>query len=307
MVQINGCIHPRKAIVADFNGDGRPDIFVACHGYDATPFPGEANKVVLSQPNGTYVTSNASADVGFHHGAAAADLNGDGNCQTQSEVNTAGFAQYDFQDGDPANSVFTIPLFETANFEQCVPLKNNTQYLLVMEYTEPAGVPAGAPLFMLMTNEFKYAANRLLTSPVAAGGLGQCVPQYGEFLNAGLADDVLNNGAFNSGEVPLLRMLMEPVSSTEEPGTEPVVEATVNILPNPVNDLLRVDMDFVRTMDKVNVRVSDLTGRVVMEENFSGITTMSWSQSAAHLANGSYLVHITTPEGVRTQKFVVQH
>lgn len=235
------------------------------------------------------------------------DLNGDGNCQTQSEVNTAGFAQYDFQDGDPANSVFTIPLFETANFEQCVPLKNNTQYLLVMEYTEPAGVPAGAPLFMLMTNEFKYAANRLLTSPVAAGGLGQCVPQYGEFLNAGLADDVLNNGAFNSGEVPLLRMLMEPISSTEEPGTEPVVEATVNILPNPVNDLLRVDMDFVRTMDKVNVRVSDLTGRVVMEENFSGITTMSWSQSAAHLANGSYLVHITTPEGVRTQKFVVQH
>ena len=78
MVQANGCIHPRKAIVADFNGDGRPDIFVACHGYDATPFPGEANKVVLSQPNGTYLTSNASADVGFHHGAAAADLNGDG-------------------------------------------------------------------------------------------------------------------------------------------------------------------------------------------------------------------------------------
>ncbi len=78
MPQSNGCLHPRKAIVADFNGDGRPDIFVACHGYDAAPFPGETNKVVLSQPNGTYVVSDASADVGFHHGAAAADLNGDG-------------------------------------------------------------------------------------------------------------------------------------------------------------------------------------------------------------------------------------
>lgn len=73
-----GCIHPRKAAVADYNNDGRPDVFVACHGYDAAPFPGEKNKVVLSQPDGTYRTQDASTDVGFFHGAAAADLNGDG-------------------------------------------------------------------------------------------------------------------------------------------------------------------------------------------------------------------------------------
>lgn len=73
-----GCIHPRKAIVADFNGDGRPDILVACHGYDAAPFPGEKNKVVLSQSNGRYTIRDASDDIGFFHAASAADLNGDG-------------------------------------------------------------------------------------------------------------------------------------------------------------------------------------------------------------------------------------
>lgn len=78
MPQTNGCLHPRKAIVADFNNDGRPDVFVACHGYDAPPFPGEKNKIALSQPNGTYAVTDASADVGFNHGASAADLNGDG-------------------------------------------------------------------------------------------------------------------------------------------------------------------------------------------------------------------------------------
>jgi len=78
MTQTNGCVHPRKAIVADFNGDGRPDVFVACHGYDAIPFPGETSKVVLSQPTGTYVVSDASSDIGFNHAASAADLNGDG-------------------------------------------------------------------------------------------------------------------------------------------------------------------------------------------------------------------------------------
>jgi len=73
-----GCIHPRKAIVADFNGDGRPDVFVACHGFDASPFPGERNKIILSRANGTYVTQDASSDTGFFHAASAADLNGDG-------------------------------------------------------------------------------------------------------------------------------------------------------------------------------------------------------------------------------------
>lgn len=78
LADTNGCIHPRKAIVADFNNDGRPDVFVACHGFDAPPFPGERSKVVLSQPDGSYVISDASSDVGFNHGATAADLNGDG-------------------------------------------------------------------------------------------------------------------------------------------------------------------------------------------------------------------------------------
>lgn len=74
----NGCIHPRKAIVADFNKDGRPDVFVACHGWDSSPWPEEKNKIVLSKPDGTYAISDASPDVGFFHGASAADLNGDG-------------------------------------------------------------------------------------------------------------------------------------------------------------------------------------------------------------------------------------
>jgi hypothetical protein len=71
------CIHPRFAHVADLNRDGRMDVFVACHGYDSAPFPGERNQIVLSQPDGGYKVADASADVGFHHGAALFDFNGD--------------------------------------------------------------------------------------------------------------------------------------------------------------------------------------------------------------------------------------
>lgn len=74
---VKGCLNPRKAVVADFNKDGIPDVFVACHGYDAPPFSGEVSKLLLSHGRGSY----SIVDVGgveFGHGASAADVNNDG-------------------------------------------------------------------------------------------------------------------------------------------------------------------------------------------------------------------------------------
>jgi hypothetical protein len=72
-----GCLHPRKALVADFNGDGKPDVFFACHGFDAPPFPGEKQIYLLSQADGTYKKAATTFDC-FCHGASAADLNNRG-------------------------------------------------------------------------------------------------------------------------------------------------------------------------------------------------------------------------------------
>jgi hypothetical protein len=76
-----GCLSPRKVIVADFNGDGKPDSFIVCHGIDGDVKPGfsqgEHPRYILSQSDGTY----KNIDAGFNcycHGAAAADFNSDG-------------------------------------------------------------------------------------------------------------------------------------------------------------------------------------------------------------------------------------
>ncbi len=81
-----GCLHARKAVVADFNQDGKPDIFVACHGYDGNPPgtpvgppPGEIPVLLLSQPDGTYKISFLPlSGPAYMHSATAADINGDG-------------------------------------------------------------------------------------------------------------------------------------------------------------------------------------------------------------------------------------
>lgn len=72
-----GCLHPRKAAVADFNRDGRPDVYFACHGLDAPPYPGEHPHVLLSQPDGTYQNVTLAVTC-YCHSASAADVNDDG-------------------------------------------------------------------------------------------------------------------------------------------------------------------------------------------------------------------------------------
>jgi hypothetical protein len=70
----------RQIVIADFNGDGRPDAFIADHGDDHDPFPGYQSTLILSAPGGKLVdaTANFPQQYAFTHSAAAADVNGDG-------------------------------------------------------------------------------------------------------------------------------------------------------------------------------------------------------------------------------------
>ena len=74
-------VHARETIVADFNRDGRADIFLADHGYDANPFPGAQNGLILS--SGATGVTNATAQLpqvsDYTHSAEAADIDGDGD------------------------------------------------------------------------------------------------------------------------------------------------------------------------------------------------------------------------------------
>lgn len=74
-------MHPREAVQADFNKDGRPDLFIADHGYDAPPFPGAQNRLLLSAPGGGFVDASANLPQvsDFSHSATTGDINGDGN------------------------------------------------------------------------------------------------------------------------------------------------------------------------------------------------------------------------------------
>lgn len=77
-----GCIVARKILVVDFNGDGKPDAFVSCHGAEgpgpSSTWVGEKSRLLLSQPDGSYTNTELSAFDCYCHTATAGDLNGDG-------------------------------------------------------------------------------------------------------------------------------------------------------------------------------------------------------------------------------------
>jgi Ca2+-binding RTX toxin-like protein len=71
--------HPRIVVTADFNGDGRRDVFIGDHGYDAYPSPGHTNILLLGKANGgfTNASDRLPSAPDFTHSAAAADIDGD--------------------------------------------------------------------------------------------------------------------------------------------------------------------------------------------------------------------------------------
>ena len=103
-----GCTFPTKAIVADLNQDGKPDVFVACRGLGATAFVGEKSAVVLSQPNGRYEITFLATEGAFVS-AAAADFTGSGHADVividanTTTRDTSGR----FKDGFPIDSTTT--------------------------------------------------------------------------------------------------------------------------------------------------------------------------------------------------------
>jgi hypothetical protein len=72
---------PRQTVLEDFNGDGRLDILIADHGYDAEPFPGFESHLALSTADGRWrdASANLPRVKRFTHSATAGDVDGDGD------------------------------------------------------------------------------------------------------------------------------------------------------------------------------------------------------------------------------------
>jgi len=73
-----GMEHPRKILPGDYNNDGKLDAFIIAHGYDAEPFPGEAQAILINNGNGFDIKKIENTFI-FGHGGSSADIDNDGD------------------------------------------------------------------------------------------------------------------------------------------------------------------------------------------------------------------------------------
>src|SRR5262249_55612027 len=75
-------IGAQAPLVADFNGDGQPDLFIGDFGKDGPPFGGYHNSLLLSDDKGHLTNATSTAlpvTSDLTTGEAAGDIDGDGD------------------------------------------------------------------------------------------------------------------------------------------------------------------------------------------------------------------------------------
>ena len=80
----------------------------------------------------------------------------------------------------------------------------------------------------------------------------------------------------------------------------------INIVanPNPASEFVNLSMDFTQTFDEVNVMITDVAGRVVLMRDLGQVKNHQMTIDVSNLMSGTFIMNITTPEGVRTEKFI---
>ena len=117
--QTSKFIGPMIAEFADFNKDGRLDIFVGASGRDADPFPGGQNTIFMSNSDGTYTDSPELLPQvkNFTHDATIGDVNGDG----YPDIYASNVSTYPGQEGKGTLPQLLLsqngPTFESVNLE----------------------------------------------------------------------------------------------------------------------------------------------------------------------------------------------
>lgn len=185
------------------------------------------------------------------------------------QLKIVGTGTHDFTENQ--SEIATITLLETGNFNEKVPLKKGTRYLVGVSYKDAANK---AYQFVESDIQYFYIGTLFYTS-------GQWSA---------------------SPDAPVIRMRLD-ISTGVDEITLP--DYTLQLSPNPTTDLIRAKVNFDKATD-ANFVIADVTGRVLQMHTKKGILKETFEFNIRELAAGTYLMRISTDDGTKTKKFVVQ-
>jgi hypothetical protein len=179
-----------------------------------------------------------------------------------------------------AYSLQTVGILDVNSLEDSTLLAANSQYLVMIKYVRPAGDTLSvAPRFGFSGNEpFISYGTVVLSDQLYLGGFG------GANIVARL----------NTNDV------LSPAT-----GIQNIVERSqFDLMPNPADKVLNVNMNLVELSENVTVTLFDINGRIIEQSNYSNVKDQSVQLNVENLNAGFYFVRINTDKGVQTKEFV---
>ena len=78
----------------------------------------------------------------------------------------------------------------------------------------------------------------------------------------------------------------------------------MKVYPNPASDAIHLEGKLIYPTDKVLLKISDYTGRLIYKENFNSSTSIHQDLNVAQLSQGIYILEMTSTHGTWKQSFV---
>ncbi len=207
-----------------------------------------------------------------------------------SEREFIGFSDYEILGNElPAdvNIIEAEDIFNADGDELPILLDDDANYLVMLTMDSEVGISGTNALLD------SYSAMNLASTFAGA-------PRYWSFFGDG--SDIFTTDYVLNAFVPLVRMFIEPedASSVTALSADNLIEVT----PNPASEFVNISMDFTKSFDHVNVMMTDITGRVVLMKDLNNVKNHQMRIDVGNLLSGTFILNITTPDGVRTEKFI---
>ncbi|WP_269715447.1 FG-GAP-like repeat-containing protein [Caulobacter sp. NIBR2454] len=205
-------VHGRQIVVADLNKDGRSDAFFADHGYDAAPFPGARNALLLSSGATSSIDATGRLPTlkDFSHSAAAGDIDGDGDIDLYVGNYNGGAeeASYFLLNDGAANFTLSRGGLPTD--------------LATAQYNSPASLlfdaDADGDLDLLVTPNNTHAQSARILKNDGKGGFSQALSSFAMPKNGAL-ETVIDAKAADLNADGRLDLVLTTVVDLFKPGT----------------------------------------------------------------------------------------
>ncbi len=204
--------------------------------------------------------------------------------------------------GNEENNLITIPASAFTNIanpgDEHIHFEDGGDYLIMGQVVHPTP-GTGSFVFWQVNEDINYSATILRQNELAT-------PRYGSFIGEGATATTEAFTALSASDSPAAIMRMnieEDLVSTKDLLS---ADNSVRLFPNPVSNVLNVQLDLVDPANQLMLEITDLTGKLLLQKDYGQIQNETVTIDVKQFPVGTYFLTVRTNEGSKTERFVIQ-